>query len=739
MAACSPANEQAAMILRPVEAPDGGVVYTFTTIETASGLMLVAATRRALFARRAGEARWSRVKSRWPDAVGRPGLELAEALVRSETIDTTPLARRFVGWRGALWALVRPTAGAPTALLWSEDAGATWGVAPLPAAMPPGATLSLEPRGDALHLLGAGKLWELTWASGVGAQEARWEPISLAGVALDAPAGEPLAPQLRHYLPPQPGRPFALLTVLRERLHIYKREGSGAWQHTGTLPTIDHQLHSAPAGSAGLFLLAADGLWVSDDGVKWSLQKPPVEEALGERYEHLLVTAPAELPSLDAPPRPRPPVVLIGASSGAIWRSEDGAKSWTSSRVADPDQRGITALASEPGGAVWAGTRGVGMLRSADGGRGWAAQVEGLSAAAPLTMTLDRRGKLLIGTWSGLYELDGGPTLPRWRQRHPRATTAIHERPDGGLVSGTTGGALVLQRPGGDTVGREGRVLMERGGLRFEPAGAEGLDVPDAAVLRILTRPDSAELFAITRAQGFAVSPDGGESWAARPSNEAFASALEGAELTSFAVASQGFVAVTSRSLKQRSLEQLWVTETDGQSWRAASTFAADPLSGGGDHTLRLFAPAAQAPGTLLLAQNNRLALSNDHGVTWRDIRGPWATYPIATLALQPKHATMITYTRQRLALHLFDPMDGAEPSVETHPIIWSYTAGERREAVLDARMSGRFLYARSPTQLLWAAMPQRTGALPNAPVMLFTLCVLTALSGAAFVFMRRG
>jgi hypothetical protein len=373
-------------------------------------------------------------------------------------------------------------------------------------------------------------------------------------------------------------------------------------------------------------------------------------------------------------------------------------------------------------------------LRSQDTGRGWAQQIEGLHAAAPLTMMLNAEGKLLVGTWAGLYELTGGPTQPRWRQRHPRATSALLERDDGGLVSGTTGGALVLQRPGGEVSGREGRVVLERGGLRFEPAGAEGLEVPDSAVLRLLKRPDSAELFAMTRAQGFAVSPDGGESWTVRPPNEAFVSALEGSELTSMAVASQGFVALTSRSLKERSQEQLWVTETDGQSWRAANTFTAQD---GGDDTLRLFAPASEPPGTLLFSQGHRLALSQDHGVTWRDLRGPWGSYPIVSLALQPEHATMLTTSRLRLGLHLFNAMDGEEPTVETHPLIWSYTAGEQREPILDARLSGRILYARTPTQLLWAAMPNKSGSLPNAPVMLFTFTMLTAMSAAAFGLLR--
>jgi photosystem II stability/assembly factor-like uncharacterized protein len=722
---CTPAAGPAAMVLRPVESPEGGVIYGLTTVEGLSGQLIIALAGRALFMRRASEERWSPIKSQWPEATGRPGQSFAEALVRAEPASTTPLSRRFVGWGGALWALLRPQPGAPMTLMASLDGGERWELVPLPERIEDASTLRLEPRAQGMYLMGSDRLWSLDWAPSSAVAGARWEALELDGVELKAPDGEPLAPQLRHYLPAQPGRPWELLTVLRERLHVYKREGGEPWRHAGTLSTVDHQLHGVPGGPA-MFLLAADGLWSSVDGAQWVLRQPPGEEALGERYEHLLVSP--------QPGEEARAVVLVGASSGAIWRSEDNGESWVASHAADPDRRAITSLVSAQDGALWAGTHGMGALRSQDTGRGWAQQIEGLHAAAPLTMMLNAEGKLLVGTWAGLYELTGGPTQPRWRQRHPRATSALLERDDGGLVSGTTGGALVLQRPGGEVSGREGRVVLERGGLRFEPAGAEGLEVPDSAVLRLLKRPDSAELFAMTRAQGFAVSPDGGESWTVRPPNEAFVSALEGSELTSMAVASQGFVALTSRSLKERSQEQLWVTETDGQSWRAANTFTAQD---GGDDTLRLFAPASEPPGTLLFSQGHRLALSQDHGVTWRDLRGPWGSYPIVSLALQPEHATMLTTSRLRLGLHLFNAMDGEEPTVETHPLIWSYTAGEQREPILDARLSGRILYARTPTQLLWAAMPNKSGSLPNAPVMLFTFTMLTAMSAAAFGLLR--
>jgi hypothetical protein len=704
LAGCERGGEPAAMILRPVEAPAGGVVYALCALEGTQGVVWVALTRRSLFVRRQDEARWRPIKSVWPDVLGRPSASVAEALTEPSQSSAEPPAARFVGWRGALWALLRPSPGAGLTLMVSRDEGVTWAQVALPAGGDMG-SLRLEPRGEqGLYLVSSRGLWALDEAGG-------WREVGLDGVVHKRAGVGPLKPRLRHYLPPTQTRPWALLTVLGERLQVYRRdEAGGSWRQTGELPTVDHQLEVSQSGV--LYVLAADGLWTSADGATWTQREAPAGVSLGERYERLVVRGEA---------------VVVGTSSGALWTSVDGGRSWTLARAPDPDQRGITALEASERGELWAATHGQGALRSTDNGASWSPQVEGLSAAGPLTMEVDGAGRLWVGTWSGLWELGGGPTQPQWRLRHSRATSALLVRGDGLVVSGTTGGALLR-----GAAGEAEEWIWRKRGMHYEPARTQGLELPGEAVVEILERPGSGELFAVSRGYGVAVSSDGGAGWAVRPVNDAFADALADSELTSFALASQGFMAVTAKALSQRSVEQLWVTESDGESWRAANTLTAQ-----GTDPLRLFAPAGEAPGTLLLAQGMRLALSRDHGVTWRELRGPWGTMPIATMSLQGGRGMMVTRSQLRLALHLFDPLEGEAPSVQSYPLIWSYTAGEQREAVLDARLVGQLLYVRTPTQLLWATLPARGGSLPNAPVMMFTFTVLTVLSAAAFVAIR--
>jgi len=139
--------------------------------------------------------------------------------------------------------------------------------------------------------------------------------------------------------------------------------------------------------------------------------------------------------------------LLAGAAGGGVWESADGGKTWAP-RTDDQPSLAIGALAFDATDQriVYAGTgegnttfagypcaRGVGLLRSVNGGTTWA-----LHASAPfervgffdLLVDPTDPGHILAATTAGLYESKNGGK--GWDQRRDRRTWTLSFRPPAG-------------------------------------------------------------------------------------------------------------------------------------------------------------------------------------------------------------------------------------------------------------------------------------------------------------------
>lgn len=118
---------------------------------------------------------------------------------------------------------------------------------------------------------------------------------------------------------------------------------------------------------------------------------------------------------------PRRPETLYLAGGQGVFRSTDGAGSWSAVNVPPADRRFVAVAASPSNGAVFVapyrfGAEQVtlGVLRSQDGGESWQALTEGLAAGRITALSPDPRGSqvLVVSTEEGGVRRseDGGAT-----------------------------------------------------------------------------------------------------------------------------------------------------------------------------------------------------------------------------------------------------------------------------------------------------------------------------------------
>jgi photosystem II stability/assembly factor-like uncharacterized protein len=713
------------MVLRPVELPEGGAPHGLLALDQGDASALLALTPRALFARDARDASWSAQPARWANPDDFAPITPAEAL--SQLIVHTDARGRLTSWRGRAWALVKPKPDGLTTLIWADERGARWHVAALPAHEARDAqqrldNLRIMTSDDALILLDRDAVWIARALDPDG--HPAWESISLTGRDAAEEQADVSLTTVRHYLPATSARPWELLTVISRSLLIYQRREGESWRLVDKRSGVDRQVVVTP-DSSRVYLVIQHQVFYTEDGARWLLSSAPV---LTNPWEQINAILPLTDPSSGQQ------ALLLGLDDGTIWRQESPTGAWTKVRPADADRRGIAHLvkpATSP--TLWASTRGQGALRSDDGGRTWTSANEGLRAATPLTIERDAKGALLVGTAAGLFELQGSPSAPTWRRRHERSASALMEIPFKLLFTGTTNGSILIEANETQTTEETGRIEPERRELRYEPASAIGLPLPDAAIVSIIRRPQSSEVYAISRGDGMMRSAAGGRGWSMIQLDSQLRDELKHAHLSSVALGPDGWRAMTARSLVPPRREQLWISGHDADTWRAVQTLpdSEDPTS-----SLRLFTLPDADAGTMLLAHEQRLARSRDHGITWAEIEGPWSRDPIKAMTLTQEGALVLTRTQQRFALHHLNLLDDASP-VTTTAVTWSYLAGHTPEAILNIRLGEQHLFAQTPTQLLWATRPEHSGAHLNLTVALFTLTCLIGITAAALVALR--
>jgi diguanylate cyclase (GGDEF)-like protein len=167
---------------------------------------------------------------------------------------------------------------------------------------------------------------------------------------------------------------------------------------------------------------------------------------------------------------------LLAAPGGILWVGLDGeglvrldtrSQAWT--RYAPDPQRTdalgsgtVRALALDLDGALWVGTTGGGLHRLAPGSTRFQRHTRATGALPDdrvQSLCVDRHGSLWVGTWNGLLRLRRGAQRfePVWSEPDQpgslagRIVSMLGEAPDGRIWAGTRQGDLVLIDPASGT------------------------------------------------------------------------------------------------------------------------------------------------------------------------------------------------------------------------------------------------------------------------------------------------
>ncbi|MFP4599086.1 MAG: WD40/YVTN/BNR-like repeat-containing protein, partial [Persicimonas sp.] len=588
LAGCS--EEQTTIDLRSVPLPAGGSVHAVAVLDGPDRLDVVAPSAMGLFVHRNDTGAWQRLDPDWPTSLPERHSAPLRALGGTAASLNLPRSQVFTAHEGRLWMVVGMPGPDGPRLLMSEDVGRSWTVVGLPevddseagdpaADKPSTARLSggqqahaavrlLNLGDEGLFLVNGTHLWRLSASEDQPLDDTPWEAVSLEGIDWERQVGETGLPTiLRHYLPATDVRPYELLTVLRDRLSVYRRTNPDEpWVETATLGAADRQLLGVPDTDAVLMLTPV-GLRVSTDrGENWDYLNPP--EIPRDGPEGVAVEV---LPATDQ----APVTILLSLDNGTIYRTTDLGREWVEVRPPDDDRRLVTDFVYSPRrDRVWAASNGAGILRSLDRGETWHSINDELRATRPLDIDIDDNGGVLLGSDAGLFRMIGVPGRGHWQMLQDRSTSALYLEPNSGtLISGTTNGALVRLEPDGKSSAAEA-VPLERGDeIVYQPMRFRGQDLPPRTIATIEARPDSQQIFAWSIQEGPLTSVDGGVSWTRLALNPAFQSALEGSYLSSFTTDYGERMYLITHSLDGASPTQLWRSYNNGETWHAVSSF----------------------------------------------------------------------------------------------------------------------------------------------------------------------
>lgn len=768
-------EERLTIDLRPVPLPEGGSIYSVVALDEPEQLDLFAPSHAGLFIHPDDAGPWKKLA---------PPLDPGEASqlehsARSLQPGTGALNSRpnelFSAHQGKLW--VAPGAlNLPTGrLLVSEDRGESWTWVSLPKLDAPELEDELEeddepapsaretsesaaqqlPGGDeaerdkyapdeptnlrllndgerGFYLLGSSSLWRLqppqnkTALAEAGAEI--WAPVSLAGTELErAPSSTQLPEVLRHYLPASADRPFEVLTLLRERIHIYRRGADEEeFEQVSSLDGADYQLAGVP-GTSTLLLLSSEGLFKSDDGaetwrrINWYALNQ--DDASGVTFELLGATA------------EEPAALLVALETGAIYRSEDLGESFVEVRPPDADQRGVVVFAqSARRGRVWAATNGSGVLRSKDRGQTWQPINEELRANRALDIGADPNGAFLLGSDAGLFRLNGPPEEGRWQMLHSRASTAIEVDPSSGvLLNGTTTGAIVRLEPDGKSTASQPSAPGGDEAIAYQSFRFRGVSLDAPAIVDISSTEESSKAYAWSARRGPMISVDAGVSWTPMQLNPAFQNALEGSYISNFRTESNDRIYLITHGLDGAAPSQLWRSYNNGETWHAVSSFPSieDPAA------VFLGRSAALGPETIFIAHHQRFARSVDGGNSWVDLEGPWQDGHILLYDLQDAHHRLIVETRQTISLVELDEAELERPSARVFEFRWPEDMRTNRPEPLKLVVQRGYVFLSTDRGLLAGQLPDSRQRFPDGLAIIITLLSTFLLTLIAYGFVR--
>lgn len=605
---------------------------------------------------------------------------------------------------------------------------------PAPRITPNPAHLRFVNAGDlGFYLMGASHLWKLNidrkQSIPADAQPDKiWENISLEGAEFDNDTNLTKLPRvLRHYLPAGPDRPFELLTMLRDRLYVYRRDADQeVFQEVSVLEGADLQFATIP-GSNIVLILTSEGLFRSEDaGESWTRL---TWYALSQDETHGVAM------QVLAPTDEQPATLLVALETGAVYRSDDLGESFTEVRPPDVDQRGVIDFGySSRKGRVWAATRGAGVLRSLDRGKTWQPLNDELRATRATDTGADNSDGFLLGTDAGLYRLSGKPQNGHWQMLQPRATTAIRvERDSGAILSGTTSGAIVRLETNGKSTVSQAVPAEPSDAIAFRARRFRGVDLPDPSVVAIEAHSNNPQVYAWSAQRGPVVSLDAGVSWTPLTLNPAFKNALTGSYISNFTTEVGNRIYLVTRGLTDAESTQLWRSYNNGETWHAVSSFR----HGSQPSDVFLAHNANLAPENIFMAHRNRFARSLDGGSSWRDLNGPWNDGEILLYELIGEKHLLIVENYQ--ATHLVDVTDTEQehPEFHSYPLNWPFQKGVNRAEIHNLSVQSGYLFLSTDRGLFTGKMPNNHQRLPNGLAILATLISVASLILVGFGVMR--
>ena len=197
--------------------------------------------------------------------------------------------------------------------------------------------------------------------------------------------------------------------------------------------------------------------------------------------------------------------VLLKAYSGALYRSSNGGRDWEPIALPAAVARGAVASVAAPAqrkGVLYVGGPGLGVLRSDDSGRSWAAKNTGLPNRNVVTLTVHADQPDTIYAYlprKGIFRSEDGGAHWRLMDAGPRESISqlIHTNMPGSMQ---TGWLFAATRKGVDRSMDCFCGWRDAGGLT-------------RAITAIAYDPQQPQQVYAATANGLQVSVDGGEKW----------------------------------------------------------------------------------------------------------------------------------------------------------------------------------------------------------------------------------
>ena len=345
-------------------------------------------------------------------------------------------------------------------------------------------------------------------------------------------------------------------------------------------------------------------------------------------------------------------------------------------------------------------------------------------------LEVDNNSKMYLATDAGLFTANPlleGPLS--WTELHDRSTTSLHlDRTT--TWSGTAGGAIAIQQPGSSPDVQSS--LGEGPAPLYQPTSKRGLALSPRAFLSIQKRRSTSFYAAFSHQHGVFQTRDGGTTWLQEPRNPALETALDGSHISNWLIAPGNTRYITSEPIREELRAQLWRSDDDGATWRSVHTFANQEQR----KSRQLFhIPGASAEELLLLGPD-KLERSEDGGVSWSTIEGPWAGKSLLALSLRGKRAALLTKDQSILETLDIEDITVERPEAKVYQL--KPERGVVIDEVFDVHVGQRAIIIRTRDSVWIASSRDRATELTYNLTLLLSVVLTIFFGGIAYMVVRR-